>query len=114
MNELKQKLVERLKKDCEVLLNEKMPKVLDSIETKGDGTYRNLINALGNMMKLIEEYDWQLHYSQYGTTNNKGEEIRQVAVWEQNGDGDIKNHKVWDVYSSTMCFEPVPESVKYV
>ena len=97
MNELKRKLVERLKNDYEVMLNEKLPRVLDSIETKGDGTYRNLINSLGNMMKLIEEHDWQLRYSKYKTINDKGEEVCQVAVWEQNSDGEIKNHQFWNV-----------------
>lgn len=61
------------------------------------GTYKNLINAYSEILKLIDRYDWQLMHSEYYTEGKK-----QVAVWEQNGEGSIRNHKVWDVVSDTI------------
>lgn len=61
------------------------------------GTYKNLINAYSEILKLIDRYDWQLMHSEYYTEGKK-----QVAVWEQNGEGSIRNHKVWDVVSDAI------------
>jgi hypothetical protein len=52
----------------------------------------NEIKLIKETMNLIDLYDWKLKYSEYNTTEGK-----QVAVWEQNGDGQIRNHKVWNV-----------------
>ena len=91
----KQELVKRLKEDCEVLMKNKIPKALENIsDDKGVNTYRNLTKALAENIKVIDEYDWKLMYSEY-STGKKAK--KQVAVWEQNNDGEIRNHKVWDV-----------------
>lgn len=50
------------------------------------------LRLLKDTLSLIKEYDWHLEYSEYKTDGKK-----QVAVWEQNHCGDIKNHKVWDI-----------------
>lgn len=52
------------------------------------------LRLLKDTLSLIKEYDWQLMYSEYSTDGQK-----QVAIWEQNHCGDIRNHKVWDVYN---------------
>ena len=57
----------------------------------------NEIKMVKEILHLIEMYDWKLMHSNYGTTDNEGNLIRQVAVWEQNGEGLIRKHKVWNV-----------------
>jgi len=57
----------------------------------------NEIKMVKEILHLIEMYDWKLMYSNYSTTDNEGNWIKQVAVWEQNGEGLIRKHKVWDV-----------------
>lgn len=57
----------------------------------------NEIKMVKEILNLIEMYDWKLMYSNYGTTDNEGNFIKQVAVWEQNGEGLIRKHKVWNV-----------------
>lgn len=48
---------------------------------------------LKDTLSLIKEYDWKLMYSEYETDGHK-----EVAVWEQNYDGRIRNHKTWVVH----------------
>ena len=50
------------------------------------------LRLLKETLSLIKEYDWHLEYSEYKTDGQ-----RQVAVWEQNHCGDIRNHKIWNV-----------------
>ena len=50
------------------------------------------LRLLKDTLSLIKEYDWHLEYSEYKTDGQ-----RQVAVWEQNHCGDIRNHKIWNV-----------------
>ena len=40
----------------------------------------------------MKEYDWHLEYSEYETDNHK-----EIAVWEQNYSGEIRNKKSWFV-----------------
>ena len=81
-------IVQEMKKHIEVL-NEK---IKINIVNDNIGTVKNLTNSLGYMLKIIDEYDWKLKYSEYITDGKK-----QVAVWEQNGEGQIRNHKIWNV-----------------
>lgn len=53
------------------------------------------LRLLKDTLSLIREYDWHLEYSEYKTDGKK-----QVAVWEQNHCGDIRNYKAWNVTSS--------------
>lgn len=50
------------------------------------------LRLLKDTLSLIKEYDWHLEYSEYKTDGQK-----QVAVWEQNHCGEIRNHKVWNI-----------------
>ena len=93
-------------KEEEKLLRKKMKHLLNTNNFTG---YKNLIKAYEKVVELIDMYDWQLMYSEYEV---RGTDIscdkdqaeaassvlqRQVAVWEQNGDGLIRNHKIWYV-----------------
>lgn len=58
------------------------------------------LRLLKDTLSLIKEYDWHLEYSEY-KTNGK----QQIAVWEQNHCGEIRNHKVFDIYTSESGFK---------
>ena len=55
----------------------------------------NEIKMVKEILNLLEMYDWKLIHSEYHTG-----EVKQVAVWEQNGEGLIRNHKVWNVINA--------------
>jgi len=69
--------------------------------------YISTIKSLRDTLDLISKYDWRLMYSEYNTLlSNKdfdrgklGNEIKQISIWEQNHDNQIRNHKVWNVVS---------------
>lgn len=50
------------------------------------------LRLLKDTLSLIKEYDWHLEYSEYKTDGHK-----EVAIWEQNHSGEIRNHKKWNV-----------------
>ena len=54
--DIKKELVEKLEKDCEVILNQKLKSALDN---SNEGSYRNLVKALETNMELIEKYNSQ-------------------------------------------------------
>lgn len=58
------------------------------------GTYKNLINALREVLMLIDRYDFKIMYREYWDVDKNK---KQVAIWEQNGEGIVRNHKVWNV-----------------
>lgn len=98
----KQEMVKRLKDDCEILIEKKIPKALENVnDEKGQGinTYRNLTKALAENIKLIEEYenDYKPMWSIYKTGVNQDSLTPQVAVWMQNSNGDISSHQVFDI-----------------
>lgn len=65
----------------------------DKLVSNGDNRDAiDTLRLLKDTLSLIKEYDWKLEYSEYETSENK-----QIAVWEQNHSGDIRNHKVWNV-----------------
>ena len=74
-------------------LQQKFHKLQEDNNIKGS---IDCLRLLKDTLSLIREYDWNLEYSEYKTDG-----IKQVAVWEQNHCGDIKNHKVWNVSSSS-------------
>ena len=53
------------------------------------------LKALRETLDLIKKYDWNLMYSEYGVENTNNQLVTEIAVWEQNHDGQIRNHKVW-------------------
>ena len=69
-----------------------------ALQEKND--FRGALDAmrlLKDTLSLIKEYDWELKYSEYQTDGHK-----EVAVWEQNHSGEIRNHKKW-VVSDDCC-----------
>jgi len=63
--------------------------------------YISSIKSLKETLDLISKYDWKLMYSEYETSEEAGRPtkplVKQIAVWEQNHDNQIKNHKIWNV-----------------
>lgn len=70
-------------------LQQKFHKMQDNNDIRGS---IDCLRLLKDCLSLIKEYDWHLEYSEYKTDGKK-----QIAVWEQNHCGDIRNHKIWDV-----------------
>lgn len=66
-------------------------------------TALNELKAIREILNLLETYDWNLMYSEYGVPKSAKDCDRgklancvtEIAVWEQNGDGQIRNHKKW-------------------
>lgn len=48
------------------------------------------LRLLKDTLSLIKEYDWHLEYSEYETDGHT-----EIAVWEQNHSGEIRNYKKW-------------------
>jgi hypothetical protein len=74
-------------------LQQKFHKLQEDNNIKGS---IDCLRLLKDTLSLIKEYDWHLEYSE-----NKTDGKKQVAVWEQNHCGDIKNHKVWNISTSS-------------
>lgn len=72
-----------------MLLQQKFHKLQDSNDIRAS---IDCLRLLKDTLSLIKEYDWHLEYSEYKTNGKK-----QIAVWEQNHCGDIKNHKIWNI-----------------
>lgn len=93
-NDIYAEIVKSLKADA---LN--LNKMLTTAQMEGD--FRKSIDIMRNLkdtLELIQKYDWQLMYSNYGSKDNENEDFhREVAVWEQNTEGNIRNHKFWTV-----------------
>lgn len=83
---MKEDLIKFLEKDCEKL----QQKMENALELNDFGTYKNLMRALADANDLIRRNEWKLKYSEYETDGHK-----EVAVWEQNHEGEIRNHKRW-------------------
>lgn len=82
--------VETLIKDAKSL-----QKKFTTLQEKND--FRGALDAmrlLKDTLSLIKEYDWELKYSEYKTDGHN-----EVAVWEQNHSGEIRNHKKWIIES---------------
>ena len=93
----KEQCVENLKQEINHL-NQK----LESIRGKGDfPMYGKLINAYKEVLSLIDRHDFELTYSVYtAELSALGEEPnRQIAIWKQNSDGVVRDHKVFTLAS---------------
>lgn len=89
----KDEIIAKLKENAKTL-----SKQIESKINSGDiGTVKNLTQALGNTLKIIEEYEYKLMFSKYSTTDEKGRKENRVSVWEQNAEGDIRNHQSFRV-----------------
>lgn len=105
----KEEVVKRLKSDCEYLIKTKLPKALENIgDDKGVNTYRNLIKALADNIKLIDEYTND--YIDMWSIYRDGESLTPtVSVWRQNIDGDIKDHHAFEVKVETVFAPTKPK-----
>ena len=88
--------VETLIKDAKTL-TERYNRYVSAEADPNNCAYRNkmtidTLRLLKDTLSLIKEYDWHLEYSEYETDNHK-----EIAVWEQNHSGEIRNHKKWTV-----------------
>ena len=90
---LTEKVVKALDKDIDSLLD----KLKASLDNNNFSNYKMFINNLKDTVNLKQSLDWKLLYSEYKTQVSGNDFQKQVAVWEQNGDGNIRNHKVWNV-----------------
>ena len=93
---LTEKVVKALDEDINSLLD-KLKASLDNNDFSG---YKMFINNLKDTVNLKQSLDWKLLYSEYRIQVSGDTFQKQVAVWEQNGDGNIRNHKVWNVEES--------------
>lgn len=97
-------IVKNLKQEAEKL-NNKLTTIRESTNSanSSQSTSNNMnlyiatLKSLRETLDLISKYDWRLMYSKYGTVDKNNNDIKQVSVWEQNHDHQIRNHKVWNV-----------------
>jgi len=86
-------IVTNLQKEAKKL-NIKLTKISDS---NGDyNSYISILKSLRETLELISKYDWQIHYSEYTTGLLEGSQ-KQISIWEQNHDNQIRNHKIWNI-----------------
>lgn len=71
----------------------------------------DVLRLLKDTLLLIREYDWKLMYSESESNGHK-----EVAVWEENGCGNIKNHKIWKICDEADLFYNrwIEEFEKYI
>lgn len=98
------KIVKSLKDDAKKL-NDKLSIAMNNSDMQ---LYISTIKSLRDTLDLISKYDWRLMHSEY-----RDEQARkQVSVWEQNHDNQIRNHKVWNVIEKIdVTTEPTKEKV---
>lgn len=86
-------IVENLKIEAKHL-NERFTK------TRNNGDFNSCISIsrlLKDVLALISQYDWQLKYSKYIIKDDNGNDVKQISIWEQNHDHQIRNHKIWNI-----------------
>ena len=88
--------VETLINDAEVL-TKKYHDLLNNGKTR---EAIDVLRLLKDTLSLIKEYDWHLEYSEYETDYHK-----EVAVWEQNHSGEIRNKKSWNIGNTIMYID---------
>ena len=81
-----EEVVKTLKEDS-FSLQKKFHTLQEKNDIKGS---IDCLRLLKDTLSLIRDYDWELKYSEYETDGHK-----EVAVWEQNHCGDIRNYKRW-------------------
>lgn len=97
---LNEKVVKALEEDIESLLS----KLKGCMDGNDFSNYKMLINNLKDTVNLKQSLDWKLMYSEYSVPVDSEHFQKQVSVWEQDGDGNIRNHKVWNVEESKGSF----------
>lgn len=87
-------IVNNLKKEAKEL-NNKLSNVRQKMDRTNYNLYIAILKSLRETLKLIQEYDWQLMYSEYGYKDENDNIMTEISIWEQNHDGQIRNHKHW-------------------
>lgn len=78
--------------DDAIALTNKYHKIVSKNDRESTRDAIDTLRLLKDTLSLIKEYDWKLEYSEHSIDGDK-----QIALWEQNHSGDIRNYKVWDV-----------------
>lgn len=68
-------------------------KINKALEEDNIGTYKNLIQAFENVVKMIENMEWKKEYSVY-TSSFDGKEEKCVSIWEQKGQ-EVRNNRAF-------------------
>ncbi|MFR2887408.1 MAG: hypothetical protein ACLTDM_04305 [Clostridium butyricum] len=82
--------------DVQFLIIEKenlKKKINKALEEDNIGTYKNLIQAFENVVKMIENMEWKKEYSVY-TSSFDGKEEKCVSIWEQKGQ-EVRNSRAF-------------------
>ena len=93
MENFYEEIVKNLKLEANKLSN-KITKLNDKHDMN---LYIACIKSLKETLDLISRYDWKLIYSEYTVKGDSDNDVKQVSVWEQNHDNQIRNHKIWNV-----------------
>lgn len=89
-------IITNLKKEASEL-NKKLSKIRDTGNDMNN--YISTLKSLRETLDLISKYDWRFEYSEYKVKDDSDNWIKQISVWEQNHDNQIRNHKFWNVIS---------------
>lgn len=89
-------IVEFLKRE-EIFLRDKADKMLFNDDIP---MYVKIINGYEKVVELIKKYDWEFKYSEYKKEVTPNTYEKELAIWEQNSDGVIRNYKKWNVEDS--------------
>lgn len=90
-------VVANLRKEADILSNRLTKWSNSGGDFAGNG-YIATVKALKEVLALIKEYDWKLYCSEYKKEYDDGTGLKwvpEVSVWEQNHDGEIRNHRKW-------------------
>jgi len=95
-------IVNNLKQEAKYL-NDRLTRFRNNNEMNG---YIATLKSLRETLDLIKKYDWQLMYSEYdieykSCLDGKDKISREIAVWEQNHEGNIRNHNKWKIIGNT-------------
>jgi hypothetical protein len=92
-------IITKLKEEAKCL-NDRLKGIRECKNPDHMNNYIATLKSLRETLDLIVKYDWQLMYSAYGVTDkdiiSSAEDVlTEISIWEQNHEGQIRNHKVW-------------------
>lgn len=95
-------LLEALQNEQNQLLN-KLAKIR---QEDNYGTYKNIVMALSEVTRLIEKNTpiekWEDRYSHYREQKDNGEWEETISTWQQKGEDNIKDHKIYKIDSEII------------
>ena len=94
---MKQESINSLQKDLDLLIEKHSQFVV-----KNDfGSALNVMKNIDILTSQLKRLDYKTMVSKYSTSNSKtGEDIHELAIWEQNSFGQIKNHETYKIINS--------------